>query len=242
MGITTQMDHALTPDKAYRTDNDEVINDCIAKILDADKLRKELTIQNTELVYKMIQEDDLVNIIYSSNFYEGVLGIIAQKIMKKTGKITGIFNVDSENNARGSFRTVGEYNILSMLDENKDLLDKFGGHEKACGVNMRASKIKELKERLSNMVKADLPISKEVEVSLILNHTLVNSDFFLELQKYELEENGTIDVYTVAQKNKWLLKNAEPDEPRASGYILSDFREGRLGKIILDELNDKQTV
>lgn len=170
------------------TDNDEVINDCIAKILDADKLRKELTIQNTELAYKMIQEDDLVNIIYSSNFYEGVLGIIAQKIMKKTGKITGIFNVDSENNARGSFRTVGEYNILSMLDENKDLLDKFGGHEKACGVNMRASKIKELKERLSNMVKADLPISKEVEVSLILNHTLVNSDFFLELQKYELED------------------------------------------------------
>ena len=56
--------------------------------------------------------------------------------------------------------------------------------------------------------------------------------------KYELEENDEINVYTVALRKKWLLKNAEPDEARAAGYVLSDFREGRLGKIILDELNE----
>ncbi len=188
------------------TDNEEEIKEYIKNILEADNLRKELTIQNTELAYKMINPDDSVNLIYSPNFYEGVLGIIAQKIMKKTGKITGIFNVDSENNARGSFRTVGEYNILSMLDKNKDLLEKFGGHEKACGVNMMASKIKELKSRLENMVKGDIPSTNEVEVSLSLNHSLINIEFFKELQKYELDDT-TFLIEDVEVMESTLLAN-----------------------------------
>ena len=171
------------------SDNLDDINKDIDQLLDADSLRKTLTIQNTELAYKMISPDDKVNVIYSSSFYEGVLGIIAQKVMKKTGKITGVFNVTSDNTARGSFRTVGELNILKLLEDNKDLLDKFGGHEKACGVNMKASNIKELKERLSNaLIKEDLSLEATLNVSCKLNHSLITTDFVNELVFYDLED------------------------------------------------------
>lgn len=164
------------------------INEDIKTLLDADLLRKELTIQNTELANKMIVESDPINIIYSSNFYEGVLGIIAQKVMKKTGKITGVFNVDQDNNARGSFRTIGEYNILKMLEDNKDLLLKFGGHEKACGVNMLASNLKELKDRLSKTLLSLEPLESKMNIICSLNHSLITLNFAKDLLYYELED------------------------------------------------------
>ncbi len=169
-------------------DDIDKIREDINALLEADTLRKELTIQNTDLAYKMINQDDNVIIIYSSSFYEGVLGIIAQKVMKKTGKITGVFNVNQDNYARGSFRTIGDYNILEMLEKNKDLLDKFGGHEKACGVSMKASNIKELKDRLSKEVATIVPFESSLDVSLSLHHTLINTDFVKELEYYDMQE------------------------------------------------------
>jgi len=170
-------------------DDKEKIKDDIEKLLEADSLRKELTIQNTDLAYKMIDPNDKVCIIYSPSFYEGVLGIIAQKVMKKTGKITGVFNIVKEENlARGSFRTIGDYNILEMLEKNKDLLDKFGGHEKACGVNMKASNIKELKERLSKEVETLYDFEQVTDVECTLNHSLITKDFIKELALYDMQE------------------------------------------------------
>ena len=47
------------------------------------------------------------------------------------------------------------------------------------------------------------------------------------------------DVLTlegVAQSRNWLLKADSFDTERTAKYILKDFRDGRLGKFILDEL------
>lgn len=179
-------------------ENPSDIEKDIKRLYEADNLRKELTIQNTELAYKLINPTDSVNVIYSSSFYEGVLGIIAQKVMKRTNKITGVFNIDDQNNARGSFRTIGEYNILEMLEENKDLLQKFGGHEKACGVTMEASNLKELKDRLQSMVGTFKEETYET-VALALNHSLISADFYADLQMYDLQDNMFLfkDLYVV---------------------------------------------
>ena len=180
-------DASIAVDLLISNDLNKIKED-IKSLVDADALRKELTVQNTELAYKMIDPLDKVILIYSPSFYEGVLGIIAQKVMKKTGKITGVFNVNQENYARGSFRTVGDCNILELLEKNKDILDKFGGHEKACGVSMKASDIKELKDRLSKDITEIIPSEPSLDVSCKLNHTLINTSFISELEKYDLLE------------------------------------------------------
>ena len=171
------------------TDNKEKIAQDIQNIMDADRLRKELTIQNTELAYKMIDENEPVNVIYSNEFYEGVLGIIAQKVMKKTSKITGVFTIDQEGNARGSFRTIGEYNLLDLLEKCSDLLEKFGGHEKACGVNLSASNLKPLKDRLISLTsQKTATVLPTIDVALSLNHSLINIDFLHNLEQFGLED------------------------------------------------------
>ena len=53
---------------------------------------------------------------------------------------------------------------------------------------------------------------------------------------YEIDENTELNLENIALKRKWLIKNQEPDIERTAGYLLKDFREGKIGKFILDEL------
>ena len=50
---------------------------------------------------------------------------------------------------------------------------------------------------------------------------------------YKVEE---LTLYTIAQSRNWLLKADSLDTERTAKYILKDFRDGRLGKFILDVL------
>ena len=52
------------------------------------------------------------------------------------------------------------------------------------------------------------------------------------------EEELTLE--NIALKRKWLIKNQEPDIERTAGYVLKDFREGKIGKFILDSLSNTQ--
>lgn len=59
----------------------------------------------------------------------------------------------------------------------------------------------------------------------------VHSDSIKEYYKTEI-----LSLEDIAIKRNWILKGESPDTERTAIYVLKDFREGRLGKIILDEL------
>ena len=53
---------------------------------------------------------------------------------------------------------------------------------------------------------------------------------------YNLDDNADLALENIAYQRKWLIKNQEPDIERTAGYLLKDFREGKIGKFILDVL------
>lgn len=50
---------------------------------------------------------------------------------------------------------------------------------------------------------------------------------------YKVED---LTLEAVAKSRNWILKCETPDTERAAAYVLKDFREGRIGKFILDRL------
>ena len=50
---------------------------------------------------------------------------------------------------------------------------------------------------------------------------------------YKVEE---LTLENIAASRRWILKGDSPDTERTAIYVLKDFREGRLGLFILDEL------
>lgn len=53
---------------------------------------------------------------------------------------------------------------------------------------------------------------------------------------YKLPENKELNIDNISIERNWLLTGGSTDRERTSVYILRDFREGKIGKFILDKL------
>ena len=80
----------------------------------------------------------------------------------------------------------------------------------------------------------DNAYSNEVVARELLNVLNENqSNIFKEY--YGLGQENELTLENIGRNRKWLIRNQEPDIERTSGYVLKDFREGKIGKFILDE-------
>ena len=55
---------------------------------------------------------------------------------------------------------------------------------------------------------------------------------------YKLSDDKELNVDNISLERNWLLTGGSTDRERTSVYILRDFREGKIGKFILDKLED----
>ena len=92
--------------------------------------------------------DDRVIIIVGEGWNHGVIGLAAGRICEKYHFPTIVLTV-ADGVAVGSCRSIPGVNIHGMLTTCKDLFIRFGGHEQAAGLTMRADLIPELRRRLN---------------------------------------------------------------------------------------------
>ena len=113
--------------------------------------RKELT----EQVFKSCLEQIKTNswqtkktlVIYDPNFHEGVLGLVANKIVEHVRKPTIVLTKNDAGIVKGSGRSIAGFNLFEALDPmKKELFLKFGGHDFACGLSMEESKVDDLRQ------------------------------------------------------------------------------------------------
>ena len=72
-------------------------------------------------------------------------------------------------------------------------------------------------------------------VAQALLDLLSNSpQYLVHVQEYYKVEELTLD--SIAKSRNWVLKADSLDTERTAKYVLKDFRDGRLGKFILDEM------
>ena len=55
-------------------------------------------------------------------------------------------------------------------------------------------------------------------------------------QVLEYYKTDVLTLEAIAQSRNWILKGDSLDTERTAKYVLKDFRDGRLGKFILDEI------
>lgn len=88
----------------------------------------------------------------NKNWQSGVIGLVAGKLMHNFGKPTILFHLDNTGIAKGSCRSIPEFNIFHALQECQDLLLTFGGHACAAGLSLKQENVPELKERLEALI------------------------------------------------------------------------------------------
>ncbi len=106
-----------------------------------------------DVIKSLKGEDLLINIMYRPQWHEGVIGIVASKLVE-TFEVPAIVFTDSEAEGviKASCRSAGELNIFELLDQCKDLFIKFGGHKAAAGLSMKKENLHLLKTRMNQLL------------------------------------------------------------------------------------------
>lgn len=110
-----------------------------------------------QVLDSMRDGEHLISIVYAPHFHEGVIGIVASKLVE-TFKVPAIVFSDSENEGiiKASARSAGDLNLFDCLNENSELFIKFGGHKAAAGLSMPKENLDTFKERMVALLR-DIP-------------------------------------------------------------------------------------
>ena len=91
-------------------------------------------------------------IVVKGDYHEGVIGIIASRLVHKYNKPAIVFSRNGES-LKGSGRSLGNVDIFSLISECEDVLEGFGGHKLACGLSVKEEKFEMLKRKLNEKIK-----------------------------------------------------------------------------------------
>ncbi len=92
--------------------------------------------------------DKRVLVLAGKGWHHGVIGIVSSRVLEDYGKPNIIISIEEDGMARGSARSVKGFNICDCLTSVSDLLPKFGGHECAGGLSIKAGDIPEFDRRV----------------------------------------------------------------------------------------------
>ncbi len=112
------------------------------------------------------------------------------------------------------------------INPNIDLLDTPGIIPMKQDDQMKAKKLAFVNSVSENAYSVEL-VAKE-----LLDLVSQNEKYAQIFKDYYGVENLTVE--DIAIKRNWLRNSAEPDTERCAGYIMKDFRDGKIGKFILD--------
>ncbi len=178
-----------------RSEVQKVLNTALKKIEDID-LKKELVI--------VLSEDD---------WHVGVLGIVASRIKEKFSRPAFLISLNS-GIGRGSGRSIDNFHLIKALQSCKESLLGYGGHEKACGLEIEQDNIERFKDSLNayagkNLALSDLvpqlSIDKEITFEDITAGLLDSLELFTpfgEANPEPLFLTRNLKIKNVTQ-NKW---------------------------------------
>ena len=122
-------------------------------------------------------------VLSGEGWHAGVLGIVASRIVEKYGRPTVVIGFNGEE-GKGSARSIRGFHLVQGFERCAQHLEKFGGHEHAGGLSIKAEKLAcfaeafEIVARQSLTAEDLLPL---LEVDAELNFSEVDLTLLAEL-------------------------------------------------------------
>lgn len=160
----------------------DMLDKVVHKMDEINKCRREMTEEQLEEALRLMENENPNNkaiLVYSDKFTEGIIGIIAGRLVDKFHKPVIVLCPNEGGSYKGSCRSIEGIDIEEVLNSLDSYLINFGGHTMAAGLTIDPNMIETFKSKLiglcdlyrdelyENVVDVDLVI-KEQDVSLSL--------------------------------------------------------------------------
>ena len=130
--------------------------------------------------------EDIAIILHQEKWHPGVIGIVASRLVEKYYRPT-IMLTTVDGVAKGSARSISNFNIYEALKKCEDLLIHFGGHQAAAGLAVEVEKIDEFKSKFNQIVKESMSeedLMPELHIDSKLKFSEITSKFLRIIDQF----------------------------------------------------------
>lgn len=133
--------------------------------------QKNIVKEAVEQIEAMDLDSARVLVLAGENWSTGVVGLAAGNIVNKYGRPAILLNIDRESGmARGSGRSIEEFNLLEALRDCDGVLEQCGGHSMAAGLSLPIANIEEFDRRINAYAE------KVLSVDQLLPRVLIDAE------------------------------------------------------------------
>jgi len=111
--------------------------------------RKALEQQITDEAIQCVDREDKVLVVASRQWHEGVLGIVAARLARKYER-PAIVLTQNEEQYKGSGRSFNGCDLFGLVETQREILEKFGGHRAAIGMSIKAEHLDRFRSALND--------------------------------------------------------------------------------------------
>ena len=144
------------------------------------KVTQKVLEEATKLVDAKTLAKKKVVILYSPNWHEGILGIVAGRLAKQWQKAVFVVTDDHEGFLKGSARAVEGYHLFELLNKCQDLIERFGGHALAAGITFAPENLQALEDKMNELLQ-EVEVTSSLQVDLSLPLADLNISFVEQL-------------------------------------------------------------
>ncbi|MEX1020906.1 MAG: DHHA1 domain-containing protein, partial [Litorilinea sp.] len=140
----------------------EDLNDARRTMTDAAQIEAEPQVQ------AQMEADASVLVVRSPALRSGIVGLVAGKLAERFYRPAVVIE-EGEEFARGSARSIEEFNITQALDGLSEMLVRYGGHSRAAGFTIAAENLPHFEIRLREIADEQLPNLRELRPTLAID-------------------------------------------------------------------------
>ena len=158
-----RMDSAVTALQLVLCEDPDRAEELAHKLNEINVKRQETELEIFKAAQVLLEQqperlEDRVMLLWGRDWHPGGIGIVASRLVERTGRPVIVVTVDEHGECKGSGRSVPGFNLHACIGSCADLLIRYGGHAMAAGLSVREENLPELRRRLNEWAARECPV------------------------------------------------------------------------------------
>lgn len=210
------------------------------------KLNSDILDEARELLKSYDLGKNRIIVLEKDDWNEGVIGIVAAKLVEEFNKPTILFTRTEDGLYKGSARSITGVNVHEVLTHCQHLLRKFGGHAMAAGLALEPSRLNEFLSAANDFIAANYSqsaLERRISYDALLSIRDIDDKLFdalLRLEPYGygnprpvfVDDAFECDFSRISATNHVKMRTRRGDVVYFNGYSQIEYLNGHIHKLV----------
>jgi single-stranded-DNA-specific exonuclease len=213
-----RLNKPLTALRLLCTNNRDQAKKLAWKLNQINQQRQQLTETGLNLAKQEDWADKKLLITAHADYHQGIIGLIAGRLTDEFSR-PSIAIWQGKEMSKGSARSVSGCNIVELIEQTQDLLEGFGGHEKAAGFSVKTENLEDLIAKLNQIAEQEIDrdlLEHQLRVDFEIDFSLIKKNFYQQIKKlgpygignpkptFALKNSRIVDIQAIGGNNQHL--------------------------------------